>query len=89
MTSESSLEEEVVNQDKLQRKPKAKLGRMHGDSEKEIQGVEEEVTLDDIFDQITSLKKDISESFSTLSIRIDQLRFELTDKIKLVNGDVQ
>ena len=31
----------------------------------------------------------ISESFSTLSIRIDQLRFKLTDKVKLVNGDVQ
>ena len=31
----------------------------------------------------------MSESFSTLSIRIDQLRFELTDKVKLVNGDVQ
>ena len=88
-TSESSLEEEIVNQDKLQRKPKAKLGRMHGDSEKEIQTVEEEVTLHDIFAQITSVKKDISESFSTLSIRIDQLRFELTDKIKLVSGDVQ
>ena len=62
---------------------------MHGDSEKEIQSVEEEVTLHDIFAQITSVKKDISESFSTLSIRINQLRFELTDKIKLVNGDVQ
>ena len=85
-TSESSLEEKVVNQDKLQRKPKAKFGRMHDDSGKEIQGVREEVTLHDIFAQITSVKKDISESFSTLSIRIDQLRFELTDKIKLVNG---
>ena len=50
-----------------------------------IQGVEEEVTLHDIFAQITSVKKDISESFSTLSIRIDQLRFELTNKTKLVN----
>ena len=88
-TSESSLEEEVVNQDKLQRKPKTKLGRMHDDSEKKIQGAEEEITLHDIFAQITSVKKDISESFSTLSIRIDQLRFKLTDKIKLVNGDVQ
>ena len=62
---------------------------MHGDSAKEIQGAEEELTLHDIFAQITSVKKDISESFSTLSIRIDQLRFELTDKIKLGNGDVQ
>ena len=89
MASESSLEKKVVNHDKLQRKPEAKLGRMHGDSEKEIQGLAEEITLHDIFGHITSVKKDISESFSTLSIRIDQLRFEPTDKIKLVNGDVQ
>ena len=88
-TSESSLEEEVVNQDKLHCKPKVKLGRMHGNSEKEMQGVEEKVTLHHIFDQLTSVKKDISESFSTLSIQIDQLRLKVTDRIKLVNGDVQ
>ena len=64
-TSESSLEEEIVNQAKLQRNSKAKLGKMHGDSEKDIQSVEEEVTLHDIFAQITPVKKDISESFST------------------------
>ena len=56
MTSESSLQEEVVNQNKLQRKPKANLGRIHGDSGEEIQGPEEEITLRDILAQITSVK---------------------------------
>ena len=56
MTSESSLQEEVVNQNKLQRTLKAKLERIHGDSRKEIQGLEEAITLHDILAQITSVR---------------------------------
>ena len=36
---------------------------MHGNLGKEIQGIEEEITLHNIFAQITSVEKDISESF--------------------------
>ena len=37
-TSDSSLDEELINQDNMQRKPKGKPGRMQGDSGKEMQG---------------------------------------------------